>query len=172
MIDVVSLRVPTEIYDRYSSGWCMHLAAALHRKLGWTIQAVICDDIQPGYVEHAWVIPPGGEYFLDIDGLAPMNQNGWIRGHGQPYYEDLTEARLQELTLVGSYRSFTCEQWNREVAIALRDIDAHFTDQDMSAILAQAVANAAGSAITTPTVIAQEPGRRNEQQCHGEPGFD
>ncbi|MDT8925521.1 hypothetical protein RBE51_22310 [Pseudomonas taiwanensis] len=170
MADVVSLHVPIEIYERYSSGWCMHLAAALHRKLGWTIQAVICDDIQPGYVEHAWVISPGGEYSLDIDGLTPMNQNGWIRGHGQPYYEELSEAKLQELTLIGSYRSFTQEQWNREVAIAVRDIDVHFTDQDMSAILDQA-ANTGGSEMATPSTASHDKSGR-PYQGYSEPTFD
>ncbi|WP_410950760.1 hypothetical protein [Pseudomonas sp. S1(2024)] len=169
---MIYLNVPTEIYDRYSSGWCMHLAAALHRKLGWTIQAVICDDIQPGYVEHAWVIPPGGEFFLDIDGLTPMTQNGWIRGHGQPYYEELTEAKLKELTLVGSYRSFTQEQWNREVAIALRDIDAHFTYQDMVAILDHAAASTGGSKMATPSTTSHEESCRQYQQGYSEPSFN
>ncbi len=119
----MSLDLPADIYDRYSSGWCMHLAAALHRKLGWKIQAVVTKTCPPNYIEHAWVVDPSGTKMLDIDGYYSVNKNGWIHP-ANTLHEDLTEDQLKGLTRDGFYNpsEFDDDEWNRDVEQALIDI--------------------------------------------------
>lgn len=119
----MDLDVPAEIYDRYSCGWCMHLAAALHRELGWTIQAVVTTDMTPNYIEHAWVIDPSETHMLDIDGYNPITMNGWPSPANR-LHENLSEDQLKDLTKAGysDRNKFDDAKWNNEVSLALNDI--------------------------------------------------
>jgi hypothetical protein len=119
----MSLELSSEIYDRYSSGYCMQLAAALSRRLGWKIQAVVSQDQNPNYIEHAWVIDPFGKLMLDIDGLNPVESNGWIHPTGT-LHEDISEDSLKSLITASLSISklFDESVWECEVEMALTDI--------------------------------------------------
>lgn len=114
-----------EVDERYISGACMYLAAALHRKFGWKIQVMFTNDQPRDYIEHAWVIDPSGQYTLDIDGLVPIQRSGWIHEYGT-YHQDVTDAGLRELTEISSGRPLPLDVWEDQVGQAASDVERYF----------------------------------------------
>jgi len=121
-----ALAWPQDTYEHYSSGHCMHLAAAFHRKLGWEIQLTMqpAEGHHSPYVEHAWVVDPSGTYCLDADGIYPLEKNGFI-GAWNPIHTGLVEVELKEFTRLGSSQ-FTDERWEASIQKALEVAEAHF----------------------------------------------
>lgn len=103
----------------------MHLAAALHRKLGWIIQAAVTPDQPLSYIDHAWVVDPSGCFALDSDGLYPIERNGFIDGQNI-YYPCLSEQELKQLTLQGSCNSFSDIEWEHSIVEASDVVDNNF----------------------------------------------
>lgn len=132
MPKVFKKELPQEIYEYYSYGHCMHLAAALHRRLGWEIQLAIMpsDGYLPPYVDHAWVVDPKRRLCLDSDGLYPIERNGFITPNN-PLVDGLSEQDLMEHTLVGS-KPFTKDQWDESVSKALSVVDTYFDMQGIN----------------------------------------
>lgn len=126
MSKAFKIEMPQEIYEHYSYGHCMHLAAALHRRLGWEIQVAIMpsDRYLPPYVDHAWVVDPTARLCLDSDGLYPIERNGFITLNIH-LMKGLSEQDLMKHTLMGS-KHFTIAEWNESVDQAIIIVDRFF----------------------------------------------
>lgn len=126
MSKAFKIEMPQDIYEHYSYGHCMHLAAALHRRLGWEIQVAIMPSERdlPPYLDHAWVVDPTASLCLDSDGLYPIERNGFITLNTH-LMKGLSEQDLMDHTLVGC-KPFTKDEWNDSVVQALAVADKFF----------------------------------------------
>lgn len=177
-MDNFALAWPQEIYEHYSSGHCMHLAAALHRKLGWEIQLTMqpAEGTYRPYVEHAWVVDPSGVYCLDADGLYPLEKNGFI-GAWSPLHTGLSEADLKDFTLLGC-SPFTDAEWEASIQQAIEVAEAHFPLAKIASHLgkngAPPTQKPCSPSEITPTplpVLYHGTTRRQWRQLHCEPSY-
>lgn len=113
--------LPKSLFETYSSGKCIYLAAALSRRHGLDIQAVLSDN-GPSCVVHAWVTDEERLMCWDADGCYPSNLNGWTRS-GK---DVLTLASESELFELASLTGCTIDEWNKSVAEALAVVDQHY----------------------------------------------
>lgn len=130
-----ALAWPEEVYEYYSHGHCMQLAAALNRKLGWEIQLTMqpAEGPHSTYVEHAWVTDPSGRYCLDSDGIYSMEKNGFI-GAWSPIHTSLSESELKDFTLLGS-RPFTDAEWDESVQKAIAIVEKYYPLKKLAELL-------------------------------------
>ncbi|MBD8615033.1 hypothetical protein IFT69_15135 [Pseudomonas putida] len=168
---------PKETYEHYSSGNCMHLAAALHRKLGWEIQLTLhpAEDQYLPYVEHAWVVDPGGTFCLCADGLYPINRNGFI-GASSPLHTQLSEQDLKAMTLLGAYRPFTDAEWDESILKATAIVERYFPLESITSMLGLAEISVLPVAakeftISTLPVLYHGTSRRQWRKRHDEPSY-
>jgi len=77
----------------FSTGHCMDLAIALHRRFGYEIQAAIVDDPDISWIGHAWVALPDGQ-FLDIMGKYTDSEE--LEDFGERTVVGLSEEGLRE----------------------------------------------------------------------------
>ena len=177
MIDF-TLTWPEETYQHYSYGQCMHLAAAMHRILGWEIQATLhpADAHYPACIDHAWVVDPTGRYCLDSDGLYHIDRNGFISA-SNPLHTKLSETDLRLLTLIGSTHKFTEEQWDESVSQAMAVAQDYFPvsqiaqmhdcRQDMGA----SAKNEFDVTLDNLPTLYHGTTRRQWRKRHGEPSY-
>jgi hypothetical protein len=85
------LLVPDEVVECYSYGNCMWLALALHRNLGWPMEAII--DRAEEHIVHAWAVRPDG---ARIDILGPSGPGDFIQESA--VIESLSESALSVIT--------------------------------------------------------------------------
>lgn len=172
-----SLAWPQKIYDHYSNGHCMHLAAALHRKLGWEIQLTMQPAEGPcsTYVEHAWVTDPSGMFCLDSDGIYPIEQNGFI-GAWNPIHTGLSESELKDFTLLGS-KPFTHAEWDVAVQKAIAIADKYYPLKKIAELMSNANAQASPQGLTNEITPSDLPllyhgtTRRQWREKHTEPSY-
>lgn len=60
--------VPAEIINKYTCGWCMWLALALHDRYGWDLYAQVDRLAGSEHIAHAFVKRPDGKE-IDILGV-------------------------------------------------------------------------------------------------------
>ncbi|WP_163020504.1 hypothetical protein [Pseudomonas viridiflava] len=168
---------PKETYEHYSSGNCMHLAAALHRKLGWEIQLTLhsAEGQYLPYVEHAWVVDPGGTFCLCADGLYPINRNGFISA-SSPLHTKLSEQDLKAMTLLGAYRPFTDAEWDESILKAIAIVERYFPLESIISMFGLAEISGLPVAakeftIATLPVLYHGTSRRQWRKRHDEPSY-
>jgi hypothetical protein len=87
--------VPAEIVERYSYGECFWLACAIHRHLGWPMQAAIAEDGTMEWIAHAWVVRPDG---IPIDIVGPYGNRDFLGGSEIREIIPLSEETLEIFT--------------------------------------------------------------------------
>ena len=76
--------MPEELIEEHVSGKCMYLAAALHRRYGYEIQAAIDDHgSHNAYIGHAWVVEPLSGDVIDLTGSGRRAKTGFLVGQKQ-----------------------------------------------------------------------------------------
>ncbi|MHD0644898.1 hypothetical protein ACYPKM_04680 [Pseudomonas aeruginosa] len=123
--------LPDDLLETYSSGKCMYLAAALHRRYGLDIQ-ITMEDCDPTYVAHAWVTDKDRRMCWDADGCYPMNLNGWAVKATD--VETLSgEQALFERIRSTAFIPPSLAEWQLEVLEALAVVDRYFGRPERSA---------------------------------------
>lgn len=113
-----------EDIESYSCGKCMYLAAAIHRKFGWSISLVLDFPGPDAYIGHAWAVNPVNNDCVDIDGSYPINRNGWIY-HYSEVQHDLNEKQLFDLTEKTCHRKLDLEEWENDVLEATKVLEQY-----------------------------------------------
>lgn len=85
-------KIPEEIMEKYSYGYCTRLAIALSKKLGWPIMVGYEGNEGEMYIAHAWVEAPDGRG-LDISGWDGYKdfENRFTAGVRRLDWQDLAE---------------------------------------------------------------------------------
>lgn len=111
--------LPDQLNEEYVSGKCMYLAAALHRRYGYEIQAAIEDHgSSNAYIGHAWVVEPLSGDVVDIDGQWPSSKNGYLGWPKTKHETGLDEAGLKALVDMTASSPCSAQDWEAAVSDA------------------------------------------------------
>jgi hypothetical protein len=122
------IKIPDFIIETYTCGSCMYMAAALHRMLSWPITALLSDDTDSAYIEHAWAEEAQRGLFFDIDGCRSMKKNSWVFPDNVALAK-LSEDDLFNLVVKTSGHDLQKDEWNAHIDAAIVVAEQYFRSE-------------------------------------------